>query len=87
MRLTYVEITDAAARAIEMLTIKSHTGPLEDNWQWWEQARGAVQFWEELVGPEAKSADRERLQFLLDDMPGVGDEGEGNWHLTPIVRI
>jgi hypothetical protein len=87
MQFTYDLVTEAAARTIEMLTIQSHGSPSEENQKWWERAKGAVRMWEEVVGAAALPQDRERLQFLLEDMPGVDDEGEGNWHLTPVVRL
>jgi hypothetical protein len=87
MNMTYEEFTEAAVRTIEMLTIQSHTNPADDNQLWWERARGAVGFWKEVAGPEARPDDIERIQLLLDAMPGADDEGEGNWHLTPVMHM
>ena len=87
MQITYQTVTAAAARTIEMLSIKSHTLPSEFNQTWFEQACGAFTMWEEAVGPEARPEDRKRLQLLLKDMPGVDDEAEGNWGLSPVMRL
>lgn len=40
---------------------------------------------EELVGVECERLDRQGLQFLLEEVPRV--DGEGNWHLTPVVQM
>ena len=87
MQITYETVTAAAARTIEMLSIKSPTQPAEFNQTWFERACGAFTMWEETVGHEARPEDREKLKLLLNDMPGVDDEGEGNWSLSPVVRL
>ncbi len=87
MEHTYEQLTYVAARAIAALTEQSRGNRSEDNQSWWDMARGVVHLWQQLAGDEARAVDRERLQLLLDDIPGVDDEGEGNWRETPVVRL
>lgn len=85
MQITYETVTAAAARTIDMLTVQAYTSPPEENTLWWERARGAVRMWEETVGAAAHPVDRERLQFMLDDMPGADEEGDCGNRFTPIA--
>lgn len=84
---TYEQITDAVAQTLAALTEESRGKLTEDDQTWWDMARGAIKAWEVLVGTDAKAADRERLEILLNDMPGYDDEGEGNWRETVVVRL
>jgi hypothetical protein len=86
MEINYESVTDAAARTLEMLTIQSF-GHLSEGCQlWWAMGIGAIRMWEEVVGYDAQTSDRARLQSLLDSMPHEDDEGSGNWRPTRIIR-
>ena len=87
MQFTYERVTESAIRTVEMLSIQAHVSPDEDRQRWRDSAYGAMRLWEEVVGGAAQTADRFRIQQLIEQMPGGSAPCEGDWHLTPVVRM
>lgn len=83
----YDQVTQSAANTILQLTEESRGQLDEDNQAHWDMANGVLRFWICLTGADARAEDVERLQLLIDDMPGVDDEGEGNWRASPVMRL
>lgn len=84
---TYAQVTQCAEDTIVQLT-KEAKGELdESNQSYWDMAQGVVRLWVSLTGPHGRPDDLERLQLLIDDMPGADDDGEGNWRPSPVVVL
>lgn len=84
---TYAEATRGAEKTILQLTVEARGQLDESNQSYWDMANGVLRMWITLAGSQATIDDKERLQLLIDDMPGVDDEGEGNWQASPVVIL
>lgn len=83
----YEQITEATKHFILGLTKESEGHLSENNQSYFDQAIGALPLWLSLAGEDMRPADKEAIQLLIDDMPGVDDDGEGNWESSPIVHM
>lgn len=83
----YDQVTRTAADTIRQLTEESRGRLDEDNQSHWDMAHGVLRFWICLTGADARAEDVERLQLLIDDMPGVDNKGEGNWRASPVTHL
>ena len=84
---TYADITKSAEETIKQLTAEARGQLDEDHMSWWDMANGVLRAWITLAGPDCLIEDKEQLQLLIDDMPGVDDDGEGNWRASPVVTL
>lgn len=84
---TYEDATKSAEDTILQLTQEARGQLDESNQSYWDMANGALRMWIILAGAQARIEDKERLQLLIDDMPGVDDEGEGNWRASPVMVL
>lgn len=90
----YHLVTSRAEQAILRLTAESRGNLDEDNQSHWDTANGVMLLWRDLAGVSVQEQDVARLELLLEDMPGVDndggppdDPGTGDWHLTPVVYL
>lgn len=89
----YHLVTSRAEQAILRLTAESRGNLDEDNQSHWDMANGVLRLWRDLAGESVQEQDVARLELLLEDMPGVDDDGghddpgTGDWHLTPVVYL
>lgn len=84
---TYADATRSAEDTIAQLTVESRGQLDESNQSYWDMANGVLRMWITLAGADATMEDKERLQLLIDDMPGMKDAGDGNWKASPIVVL
>jgi hypothetical protein len=87
LKFSYADATKCAQDTILQLTEEARGQLDESNQSYWDMANGALRLWIILAGADARIEDKERLQLLIDDMPGVDDEGEGNWRASPVVIL
>ena len=84
---TYVHATESARDTIRQLTEEARGQLDESNQSYSDMANGVLRMWINLTGAECRIEDKEQLQLLIDDMPGVDDEGEGNWRASPVMTL
>jgi hypothetical protein len=84
---TYADATRSAEDTIVQLTAEARGQLDESNQSYWDMANGVLRMWITLAGAQATMEDKGRLQLLIDDMPGVDDDGEGNWKASPVVIL
>lgn len=84
---TYAHVTKSAVDTILQLTKESRGKLDEDNQSHWDMALGVLRMWITVTGAHGQTVDAERLQGLIDAMPGVDDQGEGNWRASPVVSF
>lgn len=91
----YQLVTARAEQAILQLAGESRGQLDEDNQAHWNMANGVMRLWRDLLaGDNIRTEDAGRLEQLLAEMPGVGDDseqadgpGSGNWHLTAVTYL
>lgn len=86
-KFSYEDATNSAQDTILQLTKEARGQLDESNQSYWDMANGVLRLWITLAGADARIEDKERLQLLIDDMPGVDDEGEGNWRASPVMVL
>lgn len=84
---TYADVTRSAQDTIAQLTVEARGQLDESDQSYWDMANGVLRMWITLAGAQATMEDKERLQLLINDMPGADDDGEGNWKASPIVVL